>query len=436
MSLATWITLSRLLGIPFLLYGLHQPSDLSRWLSLSIFLVAASTDWLDGYLARKLNQVTDLGKFLDPLVDKLLVFAPLLSLIESGTVPAWGIFLMLLRELAIAGWRVNQPVISGANLWGKLKTVTQIIAIALLIAPLPELFRVPSLILFWLAVALTLISGAVYLWPQPVNTSPTPAPDNLSTQQPLQTLQEQLHQTNLAYHMAVEMGQFKAGFLSRTAHELRSPLNSILGTHQLILSNLCDDPVEEREFMNHAYQSTLQMLEMLDTVLQVARVEQGRTQPDIQPTSMSELLQEVAQLTTLLADDRSLKVDVLLPEPDFAILTDPTWLRQVLLHLVNSAILTLSSGTIRLSAQSSPTSQVAQIWVEDERPASAWAEPIHWLESDQQTDEVAPGPNQLSPGLTLLMDSFILQHLQSRLEIVPSKPDQCRVQCLVPLALS
>jgi len=166
MTIPTWITLSRLLGLPFILYGLHYPTTSSRWICLVIFLIAASTDWLDGYLARKLNQVTDLGKFLDPLVDKLLVLGPLLALIELGRIPSWGVFLILARELAIAGWRVNQTTISGANIWGKLKTVSQIVAIALLIAPLPNVWQIPSLIAFWISVAFTLISGAIYLWPQ------------------------------------------------------------------------------------------------------------------------------------------------------------------------------------------------------------------------------------------------------------------------------
>jgi CDP-diacylglycerol--glycerol-3-phosphate 3-phosphatidyltransferase len=172
MNLPTWITVSRLVGVPLLLYFLHQPTESDRWVALIIFLIAAGTDWLDGYLARRLNQVTDLGKFLDPLVDKLLVLAPLLVLIELGQVPAWGVFLILGRELAIAGWRVNQSQISGANLWGKLKTVTQIVAIALLIAPATA-NEVYSQITFWLAVVLTLISGGLYLRP----THPHPDPD-------------------------------------------------------------------------------------------------------------------------------------------------------------------------------------------------------------------------------------------------------------------
>lgn len=166
MTVATWITFSRLLGIPFLLYFLHNPTPIHRWVSLAIFLVVASTDWLDGYIARRFNQVTDLGKFLDPLVDKLLVLGTFLALIELQLVPAWGVFLILARELTIAGWRVSQTTISGANLWGKLKTVTQIFAIALLIAPLSAAWRLPSQIVFWLAVALTIVSGVFYLLPR------------------------------------------------------------------------------------------------------------------------------------------------------------------------------------------------------------------------------------------------------------------------------
>ena len=170
MTLPNWITFSRLLGLPFILYFLNHPTDQSRWIGFGIFLLAAGTDWLDGYLARKLNQITDLGKFLDPLVDKFLVLMPLLALIELGQVPTWGVCLILARELTIAGWRVNPKLsgstsIQGANIWGKLKTVSQISAIALLIAPTPDTWIIPSLVLFWLSVVLTLISGLVYLLP-------------------------------------------------------------------------------------------------------------------------------------------------------------------------------------------------------------------------------------------------------------------------------
>ena len=170
MNLPTWVTVSRLLGLPFILYLLASPTQSHRIIAAVVFVVAAGTDWLDGYLARKLDMVTDLGKFLDPLVDKLLVIGTLLALIEMQLIPAWGVCLILGRELAIAGWRVNpvltgSTVISGANIYGKLKTVTQIIAIALLIAPLPSQWDIPTIVLFWVSVIITLISGWIYVAP-------------------------------------------------------------------------------------------------------------------------------------------------------------------------------------------------------------------------------------------------------------------------------
>ncbi len=166
MNLPNLITLSRLLGLPVVVYCLYDPHLTVRWIGVGVFVVAALTDWLDGYLARKLNQVTELGKFLDPLVDKLLILIPLLILIDLHLVSAIGVCLILTRELTIAGWRVGQAQISGANIWGKLKTVSQIVAIAIIISPLtiPN-WQLYGTIAFWISVLLTLISGLIYLLP-------------------------------------------------------------------------------------------------------------------------------------------------------------------------------------------------------------------------------------------------------------------------------
>ena len=173
MNLPNSITLSRLLGLPVVVYCLYSDVLTVRWIGFGAFIVAALTDWLDGYLARKLDLVTDLGKFLDPLVDKLLILIPLLILIDLHLVPAVGVCLILARELTIAGWRVNQTQVSGANIWGKAKTISQIIAIAITIAPLSSTslpwsianWQIYGLVAFWLSVALTLISGLTYLIP-------------------------------------------------------------------------------------------------------------------------------------------------------------------------------------------------------------------------------------------------------------------------------
>jgi CDP-diacylglycerol---glycerol-3-phosphate 3-phosphatidyltransferase len=172
MNLPNSITLSRLLGLPVIVYCLYSDSLTVRWVGLAVFLVAALTDWLDGYLARKLDLVTDLGKFLDPLVDKLLILIPLLILIDLDLVPAIGVCLILTRELTVAGWRVGQAQISGANIWGKLKMVTQTIAIAMIMAPLPlENWHFYGLGVFWLSVVFTLISGLIYFIPAQANVS-------------------------------------------------------------------------------------------------------------------------------------------------------------------------------------------------------------------------------------------------------------------------
>lgn len=169
MNIPNTITLSRVILVIPLLFCLYQSDIFYQWIALSIFLLASLTDWLDGYLARKLNQVTPLGKFLDPLTDKILVIAPLLILIERNLIPAWGVFIIIIREVIIAGWRVNpqlnqQADIQGANIWGKLKTVFQISAIALLLTPISNLLFW-GVITFWIAVFLTIISGMIYLLP-------------------------------------------------------------------------------------------------------------------------------------------------------------------------------------------------------------------------------------------------------------------------------
>jgi CDP-diacylglycerol---glycerol-3-phosphate 3-phosphatidyltransferase len=163
MTIPTWVTLSRLLAVPvILLVFVWLDLDTARNVAAIAFLIAALTDWLDGYLARKLNQVTDFGKFLDPLADKLLVIAPLLVLVQLQQIEAWGVFLIVARELLITAWRgsPDQPKVVGANFVGKVKTVVQIIAIAFLLLQLPG-----ALLLFWAAVALTLVSGIIYVLP-------------------------------------------------------------------------------------------------------------------------------------------------------------------------------------------------------------------------------------------------------------------------------
>ncbi|MBM7701936.1 CDP-diacylglycerol--glycerol-3-phosphate 3-phosphatidyltransferase [Metabacillus iocasae] len=180
MNLPNKITISRILMIPiFLVLMLVElpwgelvvgevTVPVSHLIGAAVFIIASTTDWVDGYYARKYNLVTNLGKFLDPLADKLLVSAALIALVELGSASAWAAVIIISREFAVTGLRLvlaGEGEVVAANMLGKIKTWTQIIAIsALLLYNLPFVFiSIPFAdIALWIAVIFTVISGWDY----------------------------------------------------------------------------------------------------------------------------------------------------------------------------------------------------------------------------------------------------------------------------------
>ncbi|SFK28361.1 CDP-diacylglycerol--glycerol-3-phosphate 3-phosphatidyltransferase [Halobacillus dabanensis] len=180
MNLPNKITLSRIFLIPIFIILMSVPFE---WGTLSmgerelpvshlcgaiLFILASTTDWIDGYIARKHNLVTNLGKFLDPLADKLLVSAALILLVEIGLAPAWIVILIISREFAVTGLRLvaaGEGSVLAASQMGKLKTWIQIIAISLLLLhnwPL-AFFSFPlGTIALYLAMIITVYSGYDY----------------------------------------------------------------------------------------------------------------------------------------------------------------------------------------------------------------------------------------------------------------------------------
>lgn len=157
--------------IPFGLGDLYLFNDslpVTHFIGTLIFIIASTTDWIDGHLARKHNLVTNLGKFLDPLADKLLVSAALIVLVELQLAPSWMVIVIISREFAVTGLRLvaaGEGQVMAAGKMGKLKTVFQIIAIsALLLHNIPfKGFGIPlGDIALWIAVALTILSGLDY----------------------------------------------------------------------------------------------------------------------------------------------------------------------------------------------------------------------------------------------------------------------------------
>jgi CDP-diacylglycerol--glycerol-3-phosphate 3-phosphatidyltransferase len=141
-----------------------------RWdyLALAIFIVASLTDAIDGHIARKHHLITNFGKFMDPLADKLLVSAAMVVLVALGRIPAWIVIVILSREFIISGFRqvaADQGIVIAASYWGKWKTVFQMVMICLMIADFSfsSLIRLLTDVVMWAALALTVISMIDYL---------------------------------------------------------------------------------------------------------------------------------------------------------------------------------------------------------------------------------------------------------------------------------
>ena len=168
MNLANKLTLLRVILIPFFVFFILSDvvGEYSKWLALAIFAIASITDFFDGKIARKYNMVTNFGKFMDPLADKLLVCSAMICFAATGQMPAWIVIIILCRELAVDGLRmvaVTKGQVIAAGPLGKWKTACQMILIsAMLILNLSVYQCWPLAVLAGIVVLLTLISGVDY----------------------------------------------------------------------------------------------------------------------------------------------------------------------------------------------------------------------------------------------------------------------------------
>ncbi|MCF0130588.1 MAG: CDP-diacylglycerol--glycerol-3-phosphate 3-phosphatidyltransferase [Pseudobutyrivibrio sp.] len=170
MNLPNKLTLFRVVLIPFFVVCLLYDStnQTMRYIADVIFIVASLTDMLDGKIARKYNLVTNFGKFMDPLADKLLVCSAMICLIQTGQLASWIVIIIVAREFIISGFRliaVENNVVIAANYWGKFKTVFQMLMIIVLVANINiPVFYIIGQVLIWISLALTVISLVVYIW--------------------------------------------------------------------------------------------------------------------------------------------------------------------------------------------------------------------------------------------------------------------------------
>lgn len=170
MNLPNKLTTLRVILIPFFVFFLLAPyfEGYGNYIAVAIFILASITDFLDGYLARRDNLVTNFGKFMDPLADKLLVCSALICLVETGQLPAWVVVIIISREFIISGFRLiasDNGIVIAASYWGKFKTVSQMLMVIVLILNIDHMiFQVLGNVLMWIAVILTVVSLVDYIW--------------------------------------------------------------------------------------------------------------------------------------------------------------------------------------------------------------------------------------------------------------------------------
>lgn len=167
MNLPNKLTMLRVIAIPVFIVVLMMGH---RYTATVLFILAALTDMLDGQIARKYNLVTNFGKLMDPLADKLLVMAALVCLVELGDVAGWMVIVILAREFAVTGLRqvaASEGIVIAAGVTGKIKTITQMIAIPLLLLnnwPFAYINIPMDQIFLWIAVVMTIVSGTEYIY--------------------------------------------------------------------------------------------------------------------------------------------------------------------------------------------------------------------------------------------------------------------------------
>lgn len=215
----------------------------------------------------------------------------------------------------------------------------------------------------------------------------------------------------LAYRRLLALERFKSGFLARTSHELRSPINTIVSLHQLILEDLCEGPEEEKEFIQQSKGAALKMLALFDRVAAVSKLDVGREPPKLEAVDLSFLLPEVEMLIALQAANQNVRCSVESPADEIEIETDNRWLKNILVSLIQDAI----PHTKKLRMFVVSTEEWVTVGIECDRPADSLIQELNAVEaaislksepaSEASVEQARKYPNpeelKLSTGLVL-----------------------------------
>ncbi len=240
----------------------------------------------------------------------------------------------------------------------------------------------------------------------------------------IEDLREELRQTQLAYQMAAQMSQFKAGFLARTSHELRSPLSSLIGLHQLILSDLCDSPEEQKEFIAQAYHSALKLMKLIDEIVTVSKTEYGTNKLHLEKLQLAEVFTSIYNLTHLQAANRNLTLEIVPPGYSLYINVDRIRFIQSITNIIDSGISLVESGTIKVISSSIQEENTIKIDIYFDCPARLWQEEKQLVEpkSSSTLEEIRELIHDigLSPKMKLLLSQTLIETMGGSLELIDS----------------
>lgn len=226
------------------------------------------------------------------------------------------------------------------------------------------------------------------------------------------------HPEELAYQRLSQLERFKSGFLARTAHELRSPINSVIGLHQLILEGLCENPEEEKQFTAEAKEAAYKVLQLFDTIIAASKLDIGREVPVLEPIALATLFKTLQELTQLQATNSNLRLTF--KPTDLSVSSDLKWLQMMLISLIDDAITSTKLGDITLEATAD--GDYVLVSLKADRPASELSVRLNTSLYGREVDLSNLSSVYLSTGLTLAVAQEMVTALNGEL-LLPTEDD-------------
>lgn len=215
----------------------------------------------------------------------------------------------------------------------------------------------------------------------------------------------------LSYERLSQLERFKSGFLARTAHELRSPINSVIGLHQLILEGLCETPDEEKQFTAEAKEAAYKVLQLFDTIIAASKLDIGREVPALEPIPLKTLFKTLEELTRLQAANHNLRLT--LKPTDLSVVSDLKWLQMMLISLLDDAITSTKLGDITLEALAD--GEYVLLKIEADRPVGELSARLDTSLYGREVDLSNLSSVYLSTGLTLAVAQEMVKALNGEL---------------------